>query len=234
MAERVVYPQWRNQMLANNYPFADGCVVPSGLASVFVDASLYLPAEGPAWLSRISVSEERVLVSVHQGGETATGQVDRGSSVDIIKLFSPAGAARGVLVGAAGFPALFAMPVGDTDYDQDDTEFVARVVAPLPRDGVCSVRVGDITMSGPVTLFAEEGVRLTPMGNKIRVDVIGQHLSATDTATAHGIKTINLLNPDATGLFRFVSSLVLASDSALRISADTSTVTFSLAGVNNA
>lgn len=232
MGERVVYPQWRNMAEENNYPFADWCVVPSGLADVFVDASLFLPADGPAYLSRISVSEERVLVEVRQGGETATGTVERGSSVDLIKLNSPEGFSRGALVGRRGFAALFVLPVGDTTFTAADTEFVARAVAPLPRNGVTSISVGNERLIGEVTLVAEHGVRFVP-GETIRVDVTGVPAGADydGKVKRSGIRTINFHAPGDGGVFRLVSSVALASDSALRISAGDHSLLFSLAGV---
>jgi hypothetical protein len=233
MPERVVYPQWRNEARDNNYPFADWCSVPAGVAGAFVDASLFFPADGPARLSRISVSEGRVLVEVGQGGETATGEVERGSSAEVIRLSSPAGFARGVLVGAPGFAALFALPAGDTEFAPGAAEFAARVTAPLPRNGVTSLSAAGARLVGDVTLVAEGGVRFVPAPGSIRVDAVGVPAgSGSGEAVARsGIRTINMHSPDASGAFLMVSSLALASDSALRISSGEHGLTFSLAGV---
>lgn len=234
MAEDVVYQQWRNEAERSNYPFADWCVVPAGLSSIFADASLFFPADGPAYLSRISVSEEQVLVEVNQGGETATGSIVRGSSAEYIQLKSPSGFSRGVLVGRPGFLPLFVLPAGDTVFNRDQTEFVARVTTALPRDGVTSLRAGDEKFVGEVSIVAEGGVRFVPTAGGIMVDVVGIPATPAIGSKGSGVRSINLHTPDAAGVFRFVSCVIpqeAAPDSALRISSDENSVLFSLAGV---
>lgn len=237
MSLQVVYPQWRDQQRRDRSPFSDRVDVPDGLDGIFVDAALYVyGATGPLWLGAIEVEGAAVAVEVTDGTETAAGTAARGGGEDAIHLRTADGRPAGVLVGGEpGFPGLFALRYGRTEYTRQDTEFAAGVVMPLPALGVLSLSAGGRRLGGAVTVTGDHGVRLAcdDRGRAV-VHIVGVPLSGESSALAsgalNGLKSINLARADRRRDFKFVASTLRASDSALRITSGTASLTINVIG----
>jgi hypothetical protein len=233
MSLNVIYPQWRDQRRYDRGPFSDRAEVPDGLNLVFVDAALYVcRAGGPLWLRALTVANDRVAVEVSDGAALAAGAIARGAADDVIRLTAPTGQPAGVLVGAAaGFPDLFALRQGRTEYTRAQTEFAVGVTVPMPSLGVLSLSAGGDPLAGAVTLVGEHGVRLGLVDGEVAVTVRGVAMDdGVDGTGGRGLRTINHIAPDDRGEFKFAASVELAADSALRLASAAGSLTFSVIG----
>lgn len=232
MAESVINQQWRDQHYNTKNPFADTARVPDGLEKVFVDAALFLfKTEGTLWLSKITVNDNTAEVTITDGSNTATGSVGFGEETTKLELRTASGQSAGVLIGySPGFTALFSMQRGSSTYTRTQTEFAAGCIMPMPNIGVLSLNAGGDPMTKIPAIIGEHGVSLTWTGSAVRVDVNGVPIKRGGVT---GLRTITLIGPNEKGAFNFVPMRTV-SDSILRISANSNSVTFRLVGVKDA
>jgi hypothetical protein len=235
----ILYPEWRNNNQHVNYPFADTASLTNSDGrrinrDLFDDARLYpIGGEAGVFLSRIRVTglEVTIFIGTVAVPELAFGTYQIASPPDELALVDSVGRPAGILVAdslrfgnVAG-----AYGIGDTDFEQEQTEFDSSVVIPLPQQGLQGILLDDGTLlTGDIYLVGTDGIvlRIDPDDGSIIIDTIGDPYAlakACDQAGAPlpgfcGLKTINNIKPDAKGDFKITEGANVAVDSIVRIS----------------
>jgi hypothetical protein len=242
--QRIFVPEWRDDLKDSRYPFTDSSSLESsGGVSIdkdmFVDAVVYpIGYSAPIYLRTISAEARLVTFSISDASNTLaiTGSVDPFGTDDSISLTDNYGRPAGLLVcGPEKIARLQAWPLGEYSFD-DNAEFVASVVIPMPENHLSGFILPDgSVMTGDVWFVGENGVvvRYDVDDDAIRFDLVGDPLfkralcSNPEAAnplfvTPNFLRTINGLKPDEHGNFFMTVNNKLAGDSILRIYPDAS------------
>ena len=245
MAEKHLFPEWRNQQTESKYPFADIATLTNGAdvipPSLFADARLFVIGGGARqFLSRISVGIDSVAIFISDESEEviAVGELDFINVGETIALFDAFGRPAGVLVSTIEqFATLASWSAGDHDFTIAQTEFTATVVVPQPQIGVRGFVAEGKLFAGDVYLVGEQGVFLTLDGEFIRVDIVGDPRSRQrfceqlfSFEQPWFVRTINKHAPDEFGDFKILAGAQLASDTVLRIETQPAGLGFKLIG----
>jgi hypothetical protein len=200
MPNQIRHPEWRSSLDDTNYPFSptvsltntEGAEIPS---TSFLDAHLY-PIGGTTgiYLSKFSVSNEEITFHIgdDSSSDIASGSVALVSLPTYVRLVDANNRPAGILVSEPQRLAAFSsFGVGDHEFTQDQTEFVATVCMPAPEIGVRGVILPDGTiMTGQLWFVGEGGVVLRDSTTTIpqacaaaavtfptiRVDIVGDPL----------------------------------------------------------
>jgi hypothetical protein len=234
---RVIFPDWRNENLDSNYPFADTATLLSRdkiilPPDMFLDASIYPIGIGPrAYISSLVIGNRLATIWV---GDATTAQL---ASFSFDPLAPPE---LGALIDVYGRPAgLFvadplllasaqAWPTGVHTFDIGATEFAASCTISTPEPGVRGLAAAQGNLlTGDAWLVGEEGVMVTldpDDGTSIRVDVVGDPLYSRRLcaplqllSVPRFVKTINHVAPGPDGNFQLEVATASASDTVLRI-----------------
>lgn len=230
---RIIHPEYRDENLASNYPFADTATLLSRdkiqlLPDMFIDASIY-PIGGTEqlYISLIVVGTRIVTLWIGDPTNTqlASCSFDPLSPPAMLTLVDTFGRPAGLfLADPIQLAAAQAWPAGSHTFDVGTTEFVASCTIPTPEPGVRGLWTADGNLStGDAWIIGEDGivVSLDDNGN-IRVDVVGdplfsRRLCASTFSTPRFVKTINGIPPDANGDFQITVATLSSPDTVLRI-----------------
>jgi hypothetical protein len=236
----IMFPEWRDDNTASKYPFSDRASLKTvaGLSfepDLFLDAAIYpIGGRERQYLSRIRVTSR--LVTIVTGdpktAELATTTFDPLAPPDILTLADAFGRPAGVLVSDAERLAVFqTWPLQEHKFDPTATEFAASCVTPMPQIGVRGFMTPDGELfTGDVWIVGEDGVvvRQGENADEIRIDIVGDPLFRRRLCqpvqlftTPRFIQTINGMKPDELGDFKITVGRTLASDTVLRVYADT-------------
>lgn len=245
MAEKHLFPEWRNQQSESKYPFSDNATLTNGVdtipRSLFADARLFVVGGGSRqFLSQISVGIDSATISISDESEAviATGELEFTAIGETIALTDPFGRPAGVLVSTVEqLATLASWAVGDHVFDLEHTEFTATVVAPQPQIGVRGFIAQGKLFAGDVYLVGEQGVFLTLDGEFIRVDIVGDPRARQrfceqlfSFEQPWFVRTINGHSSDKFGDFKILAGAQLASDTVLRIEPRAAGLGFKLIG----
>lgn len=236
MAERIIFPEFRNELEFTRYPFADSATLVASNTrqelekDVFLDASLY-PIGGSVqlFISSVVVSTRRVTIWLSDRLTTniASSTFDPLSPPENLEFVDKYGRPAGILVSEAVRLSRFAAwESTEHVFAVQATEFVASCVIPTPGDGVRGLVSPDgEILTGNVWLIGDNGVVLTAENAcTIRVDIVGDPLfvrklcqQADLFATPRLLRTINGCPPDANGDYKLVVGDHLSAKTVLRI-----------------
>lgn len=238
--QEIIFPEWRDGNLHTRYPFTDNATLvnQSGLTidpDLFDDARIY-PVGGSVgmFLERVEVTVTGLFFHISDPvlGELASGGYLFADPVpDNLALYDQYGRAAGVLVSSAARlqAAAGIYPLGDTIFEQVQTEFAPTVTVPIPNTSLRGILLDDGGfISGDVYLVGSNGVVLTLEGGAIRVDILGDPYALIRACQAEGfvappfcgLKTINGIHPNAEGDFKLTIGGNLAPQNILRIVQD--------------
>ena len=256
MPDQIRYPEWRPSLENTNYPFSPvvslkntaGEVIPQ---TSFLDAHFY-PIGGSTgiYLSKFSVSHDKITFHIGDDSspDIASGSVPVATLPSYVRLTDAHNRPAGIIVSEPQRLAAFgSFGVGDHEFTQDQTEFVATVCMPAPEIGLRGVILPDGTvMSGALWFVGEDGIVLTdsvatvPGGcglptvdyPAIRVDIVGDPLFRRRLCeprelftTPKFVRTIKIKNgettwecaPDTNGRMFIQGNDSLAAKAALRV-----------------
>lgn len=238
--QEIIFPEWRNGNQHTRYPFADNATLVNtgGLTidqDLFDDARLY-PVGGQAgmFLRRVEVTVLGLFFHIADpvSGELASGGYLFANPVpDNVALTDKYGRPSGILVSdAARLQAAAGIyPLGDTIFEQAQTEFAPTVAVPIPNTRLRGIVLDDGGfLSGDLYLVGGRGIVLTEENGSIRVDVIGDPYALLRACQAEGfpvpafcgLKTINGIAPDSNGDFKLTVGGNLAPQNIIRIVQD--------------
>ena len=183
MAQKILFPEWRDETKQLKYPFADRASLTNSTLEIpswlFLDGRLYPIGGGSRfYISKITKVADVVTFTLSdETAELATASYDISAipaSGELVFTDSY-GRPAGMLLSASQYLAIFgAMSQGTYEFDIDATEFAATVTIPQPDVGVRGVVTddGDV-LTGELWLVGENGVVLREEDGAIRVDVVG-------------------------------------------------------------
>jgi len=195
MPNQIRHPEWRPSLEDTNYPFSPvvslknsaGTVIPG---NSFLDAHFY-PIGGTTgiYLSKFSVSHTEITFHIgdDSSSDIASGSVPTNTEIpSYVRLTDVYGRPAGIIVSEPQRLAAFgSFGVGDHEFTQGQTEFVATVCMPTPDIGLRGVVLPDGNVkSGQLWLVGEDGVVLRNSVTEIpgasiptiRVDIVGDPL----------------------------------------------------------
>jgi len=236
VAERIIFPEFRDELEYTRYPFADGAslTTESGTYAIeettFLDASLY-PIGGVDGLY-ISEIEVRLREITIRFSDTVTRNIcytsfNPLSPPEVLEVWDDYGRPAGVMLSDALRLAQFAAwSSGIHTFARGTTELCASCVIPTPEIGVRGILTedGDL-LTGDVWIVGDNGItvrELTP--GQIRIDVIGDPLFVRKQCDPLAlfepplfIKTINHCPPNPNGDFRIEVNNADAPETIMRI-----------------
>jgi hypothetical protein len=243
MSQASWFPEFRDSKVDTKYPFSDtaSLTASDGLLldrNLILDASLY-PRGAPARLSITSavVTLSSITLNIGAPGalNLASTTFNAKASVSELTVVDSQGRPAGLLIVDPGvLVSTQTWPPGTHVFAAGAAEFVASCVIPSPQPGVQGLRggTGDV-LAGDVWLIGDYGVVVRATATGIRIDAVGDVLSARRLcspqqlfATPRFIKTITVIDdsgnrypitPDAYGNFTFGVSDHSASDTVLRV-----------------
>ena len=236
MTERIIFPEFRNELEFTRYPFADAATLLSSNTrqelekDIFLDASLY-PIGGSVqlFISSIVVTARRVTIwlSDRLTNNIASSTFDPLDPPENLEFTDAYGRPAGILVSDALRLSRFAAwEIAEHVFAVQATEFVASCVIPTPGVGVRGLvsPAGEI-LTGNVWLIGDNGVVLRAENEcTIRVDIVGDPLfvrklcqQADLFVTPRPLLTINGCPPDANGDYKLVVGDHLSPETVLRI-----------------
>lgn len=187
MPERILYPEFRNELEFTRYPFGDNATLVSNDGQTleedtFLDASLH-PIGGGAGMhiASITVTARKVTITVGDSGtpDLCSVEFDPLSPPDLLRLTDAYGRPAGVLVSESLRLARFSAWENQVHaFGRDAAEFAASCVIPTPEVGVRGILTeeGDL-LTGDVWIIGENGVVVREDGDcNIRVDIVGDPL----------------------------------------------------------
>jgi hypothetical protein len=236
MPNRILFPEFRDELEFTRYPFADTATLLSGDSQqaidkdTFLDASLYpIGALEQVHIASIVVAPQAVTINLGDRRNTAiaSGVFDPLDPPEAIEFTDRFGRPAGVLVSEPLRLARFSAWESRTHtFGPLAAEFVAGCVIPTPEPGLRGILTpdGDLVV-GDVWLVGENGVVVRQDGDcVIRVDVVGDPLfvrrlcAPTDLfTTPNFLRTINDCPPNEFGEYRLEVGNDIAPDTVLRI-----------------
>jgi len=235
MTERLLFPEFRNELEDTSYPFADTAsrTTTAGTATIakgsFLDATLY-PVGSTARLGIMEITVTATLITLWIGDSAIPHRCyaafDPLQPPDILAVVDTYSRPAGMLVSESLRLAQFATwDTGSHVFDEGAAEFVASCVIPMPAIGVTGLRVGDgEVLTGDVWIIGERGVVVRLEDSKIRVDVVGDPLfvrklcgEATLFNPPAYVQTINGRPPNELGDYRLEITNAFAPETILRL-----------------
>lgn len=236
MPERIIFPEFRDELEFTRYPFADAATLISSNtrqlleSDTFLDASLY-PIGGSVqlFISSVQVASRRVTIWLSDRLTTniASATFDPLDPPENLEFTDQYGRPAGILVSDAVRLSRFAAwESTEHVFAVQATEFVASCVIPTPGVGVRGLvdATGEI-LTGDVWLIGDNGIVLRVENDcTIRVDIVGDPLFVRKLCqpddlfvTPRMLRTINGCPPDANGDYKLVVGDHLSPQTVLRI-----------------
>jgi hypothetical protein len=236
MAERIVFPEFRDQLEHTRYPFSDSASLVSPTTGqaidkdTFLDASLY-PIGATARLRLSSVVVTPRLITIYIGDQInpdlASVEFDPLTPPDLLRFTDTYDRPAGVIVSDSLRLARFSgWESGTHTFGVVDTEFAASCVIPVPGEGVLGLaNENNEFCAGDVWIAGDNGVVVRDDGDgHIRIDVVGDPLFVRRLCVPLGafnppsiIKTINGCTPDEYGYFNLTVGDHQKADTIMRI-----------------
>lgn len=233
---RILYPEFRDEVADNRYPFADTATLQANNSSFnigpdsFVDAIFYAIGAGSGLhITRISTTAALTTIVITDSDGllefTATYNPLQPPTT-ALEVVDEYGRPAGYLLADSDKLASFGTQIATYEFDRAATEFAASVVIPAKEAGVRGVKTPTSNLlTADVWLVGDMGVQLSAKGNGvIRIDVLGEPLfkravcdGNTNFPVKKYIKTINGCEPDAYGNFTLTPARALVADSILRV-----------------
>jgi len=201
MAERILFPQWRDSHEPTKYPFADDATLRNGDGdvidpAVFLDGTLYpIGGRERMYLSQVEVTSDSATITIGDAGNSnrAAGSFNILDPPDRVKLVDSFGRPAGMFVSTPDRLAIFqSWMVGLHAFEVEGTEFAATVCVPTPEIGLRGILLEDGSLfTGDIWLVGDDGVVLSAekatadpveCGGQqqtfdvIRVDIVGDPL----------------------------------------------------------
>lgn len=240
MPDRILYPEFRDEMEFTRYPFVDtaSLTADTGLAidiDAFLDASIY-PVGGREHLYISSIIIAASLITIYisdaYSENLCAATFDPQNPQDIIRFFHDNGSVAGILVTEATRLTRFnSWKVGTHTFERAATEFAASCAIPTPEYGVRAITTADGgVFTRDVWIIGDFGVVLQPDSNVltwirgIQVDVIGDPYSKRRLCDEVNLfeppvflQTINRCGPDENGNFELQANDDISPDTIMRI-----------------
>lgn len=236
MPERIIFPEFRDELEFTNYPFADGASLTTEAGnhsidqSTFLDASLY-PIGGAEnqYISKVEITLRAITIRVsdHVTPDLCYATFDPLQPPSVLEFWDDYGRPAGVMISEPPRLSRFsAWDRGTHTFARGTTEFCASCVIPTPEIGVRGILTeNDELLTGDVWIAGENGVTVREIiNNQIRVDVVGDPLFVRKQCDPLElfepplfIKTINHCPPDALGDFRIEVNDYDAPETIMRI-----------------
>lgn len=221
MPERVIYPEFRDELEFTRYPFADtATLVSSDTGQVidhdtFLDASLYpIGSLSQLFISSVVVNAREVTIwfSDIENDNICFGQFDPLVPPDNLDIWDNYGRPAGIMVSDKLRLSRFSAWDSVTHaFNVQATELVASCVIPTPDRGLRGIMTteGDL-VSGDIWLIGDNGVVLRRDGDCIiRVDIVGDPLFVRRLCnpldlfnTPNFVRTVNGCPPDDYGDYK--------------------------------
>lgn len=219
MAERRLFPEFRDQYAPTRYPFLDTATLVSSSGEqaiapdLFLDASLYpIGATDAIHISSINIITPRsatITVADSTRRPKASVNFDPLFAPDVLRLFDVWGRPAGVLVSdSVRLSRISSWSPNDHLFAEEATQFVPSCVIPTPEVGVRGLLTErDELFTKDVLIVGDNGVVVTQEDDGIiRVDIVGdvlflrQNCTEVDLfSTPNFIRTINGCPPDENG-----------------------------------
>jgi len=218
MAERILYPEFRDELEPTKYPFADDATLVSDNTSqeidrdTFLDASVYpIGAGAGVYVSNITVTPRKITITLGDNRSTnlAVADFDPLNPKDVLLFEDSVGRPAGVIVSEVLRLSRFtAWESGSHDFSATATPLVASCVIPTPEPGVRGFVTEDGELfTGDVWIVGENGVVVSEDGDcNVRIDMVGDPLFVRKLCFPLDlfvpplfVKTINGCTPDANG-----------------------------------
>lgn len=235
MPERILFPEFRDELEFTKYPFTDSATLQStdGQAieeDTFLDASLYIVgATSQLHITSITVAFRAVVIWFGDRitKNLASASFDPLDPPALLEVVDAYGRPAGVLVSEPIRLARFSVWASGTHtFQVQATEFVASCVIPMPGTGVRGLLddAGRL-FAGDVWLVGDNGVVVREdEACVVRVDIVGDPLFVRRICdplalfnTPNFVRTINDCGPDEFGDFKIVPGNHLAADTVLRV-----------------
>jgi hypothetical protein len=236
VAERIIFPEFRDELEPTNYPFADGASLLSqdGTRSIgkttFLDASLYpIGSVEGMYISAVEVTLRAITfrISDRANRNLCYATFNPLHPPDVLEVWDDYGRPAGVLLSEPLRLSQFgAWDNGTHTFDRQTTEFCASCVIPTPEIGVRGILTenGEL-LTGDVWIVGENGIAVRELvDGQIRIDVIGDPMFVRKQCDPLElfepplfIKTINHCPPNADGDFRIEANDDDAPETIMRI-----------------
>lgn len=250
MSERIINPEWRDELEHTRYPFSDDASLTADTRHVvevdtFLDACLYpIGAVSRVHLSRIEITtgEVTLVLSDSNRRDLASGSFSVLDPPDAVYFVDDQERPAGLLISEALRLARFgAWEPGTHTFALGAAEFAAGVVIPTPERGVRAILAPDGTLlTGDPWFMGDDGVVLAREGNNIRINVVGNPLFAREQCgeidrfvVPNFIRTINNCPPDQYGNFNLTVGDHFNEQTILRIYADEDGLVIEAVGQTN-
>ena len=235
MAERILYPEFRDELETTKYPFGDAASLQTTGGAytldrdIFLDASLYpIGAAGRLYLSQIAVTAQEITLTLSDELKQvrATATFDAVSPPSWVTFADARGRPAGILISEPLRLARFgAWASGTYTFAIGATEFAASCVIPTPEAGVRGLLTAkEELLANDVWLVGRNGVVLRFIDDMIRVDVVGDPLYLRQLCGALAlfttplfIQTINGCPPDRYGNYNLTVGGHLNAETVLRV-----------------
>ena len=236
MPERIVYPEFRDELEFTNYPFADGASLTTVGGdhtiekTTFLDASLY-PIGGVEniYISEIEVTLRAVTLRLSDRvtRDLCYATFDPIRPPSILEFWDDYGRPAGIMISDVLRLSQFgAWDNGTHTFARTATELCASCVIPTPEIGVRGILTedGDL-LTGDVWLVGENGITVREItAGQVRIDVIGDPMFVRNQCEPLAlfdpplfIKTVNRCPPNAAGDFRIEVNDHDAEETIMRI-----------------
>lgn len=208
---RVIFQEFRDQYEKTRYPFMDTATLTDVTGTLVIPENIFLDAgfcfpEGMPYLSGIQVQNNRIVLTVTSGSDSASCELDRTAIPDVLHFQNDRKRRMGCLVSEkVRLNWLASIETGEYTFYPEAASFAARCNTPSRVIGASSLGTGQDSMHGDVWLVGADGIYLRHMGNNvIRIDMMGEVLHkrancAGELEPQVCLKSINHVHSDAYG-----------------------------------
>lgn len=237
MPERIIFPEWRDELEFTRYPFADFATLTADTGhkiehDTFLDASLYpIGAQSHLHINRILVALHQVTITLADvtRNERASTVFDPLDPPDLLTFQDVFGRPAGLMVSEVLRLSRFsAWEIGTHRFTAAGAELAASCVIPTPEPGVRAVQdAEDNLFTGDLWLIGDNGVAVREDGGDIRVDIVGDPLFVRKLCiplrlftVPNFIRTINGCPPDQYGNYNLIVGDHFNQETIVRIYAE--------------
>lgn len=232
MAERILFPEWRDSNRDVRYPFADTAtlVTRNGFRlppELFLDGCLYpVGAQAGLYVTAVVVAGQNVTLRVGDAQESNRAEATFSvlEAPEVLAFRDRYGRPAGILVAdPAALPLLASWGDGTHAFFPEATPLAASALIPLPDPGLQGIVVEGELLTGDLWLVGGTGIALRWDGDAIRIDAVGDPLfqrrscGGAEFPTPRFLRTLNGLPPGDAGGITITTGSRLAGDTILRI-----------------
>jgi len=186
MPERILYPEFRDELEFTNYPFADGASLRGTIHTIekdtFLDATLHpIGGQHRQYISEIEINPRRITfrISDRFNSNICHAVMNPLDPPEILKFVDEYDRPAGIMVSTPLKLTRFTTwELGVHQFQRGDTELVASCVIPTPEPGVRGIMLesGEL-FTGDIWIVGENGAVVRDDGDgNIRVDLVGEPL----------------------------------------------------------